>query len=70
MKTRILIILVALVALVSCGPRGGRTRPTVGEPSMAELLPAAAPDTVTVRIIGDVMLHSGQIEVARARAIF
>ena len=68
MKTRILIILVALVALVSCGPRGGRTRPTVGEPSMAELLPAAAPDTVTVRIIGDVMLHSGQIEAARFRA--
>ena len=68
MNTRILIIILATLCLVSCGPRGGRTQPTVGEPSAPELLPAAAPDTVMVRIIGDVMLHTGQIDLARARA--
>lgn len=68
MKTRTLIILFAILALVSCGPRGGRVKATVGEPSMPELLPAPPPDTLTIRIIGDVMLHRGQIEAARTRA--
>ena len=57
-----------LVTLASCGPRGGREKPTVGVMSMPELLPAPRPDTVTVRIIGDVMLHAGQIDAARTRA--
>ncbi|MBO4466025.1 MAG: CapA family protein [Bacteroidales bacterium] len=56
------------LALVSCGPRGGRTKATVGEQSLPELLPAPRPDTVTVRIIGDVMMHRGQIDAARFRA--
>ena len=66
-KARLLIILLALNAIMSCGPRGGRVPPTVAEPTMPALLPAP-PDTVTVRIIGDVMMHRGQIEVARTRA--
>ena len=61
------LILLALLLLQGCGPRGGRVPPTVAEPSLPEVLPAP-PDTVTVRIIGDVMMHRGQIEVARTRA--
>ena len=62
-----LLATLALTLVVGCGPRGGRVPPTVAEPSLPEVLPAP-PDTVTVRIIGDVMMHRGQIEVARARA--
>lgn len=55
------VLALALTLVVGCGPRGGRTKATVGEQSMPELLPAPRPDTVTVRIIGDVMMHRGQI---------
>ena len=61
------LILLALLLVAGCGPRGGRVPPTVAEPSLPAALPAP-PDTVTVRIIGDVMMHRGQIEVARTRA--
>lgn len=63
----ILLILFASLALAGCGQRGSRGRSPVNPPALPELLPAPPPDTITIRIIGDVMLHTGQIEVARTR---
>ena len=59
----------ALVA--SCGRSPSkcaqRVQSTVAEQTLPELLPPPPPDTVTIRFIGDVMLHTAQIEAARAR---
>ena len=68
MKIQSLAVLFTVLSVAGCGPRGGRTQPTVAEPSLPEVLPAPRPDTVTVRIIGDVMMHTGQINAARTRA--
>ncbi|MBO4605128.1 MAG: CapA family protein [Bacteroidales bacterium] len=57
-----------MLAVAGCAGRGGAFRSPVNLPSLPELLPAPKPDTVMIRIIGDVMLHRGQIEAARFRA--
>ena len=60
----------ALAALASsCNFRQSQPAlSNVASQSIPELLPAARPDTVTIRIIGDVMLHQGQIDAARNKA--
>lgn len=70
MKTRILITLLVILSLSSCWTRSGKTAQSVNPQSVPELLPEAevTPDTVTIRIIGDVMLHQGQIDAARNSA--
>lgn len=65
---RIIAVMLLAGALSGCGGRGGGE--TVNPPSLPELLPEATArlDTVMIRIIGDVMLHKGQIDAARKRA--
>ncbi len=72
MKSRIIIAVMALAPLASsCNFRQSQPAlSNVASQSIPELLPQAVrkPDTVTIRIIGDVMLHQGQIDAARNKA--
>ena len=65
--------LLCLAIVAGCGGSAQNSRSkivqsTVNPPTVPELLPPPPPDTVTIRFIGDVMLHTGQIEAARRRA--
>ena len=65
--------MLCLAIVAGCGGSAQNSRSkivqsTVNPPTLPELLPPPPPDTVTIRFIGDVMLHTGQIEAARRRA--
>lgn len=63
--------LLCLAIVAGCGGSAQNSqskivKSTVNPPTVPELLPPPPPDTLTIRFIGDVMLHVGQIEAARA----